>query len=36
VAFEPVRDEHLPIESETAVDRSPRAAYIAILKRRLP
>jgi hypothetical protein len=35
VAFEPVRDEHLSIESETVVDRSPRAAYIAILKRRL-
>ncbi len=34
VTFEPVRDEHPPPDASTAVDQSPRAAYIAILKRR--
>jgi hypothetical protein len=35
VSFEPVHDEHRPAESATTEDRSPRAAYIAILKRRI-
>lgn len=34
IAFEAVRDEHPSSGSETAADRSPRAAYVAILKRR--
>ena len=35
VAFEPVRDEHPSAGAATTVDPSPRAAYIAILKRRV-
>jgi hypothetical protein len=34
VAFEPVRDEHRSA-GLTAADPSPRAAYLAILKRRV-
>jgi hypothetical protein len=34
VAFEPVHDEYPPADSDAVVDRSPRAAYVAILKRR--
>jgi hypothetical protein len=35
VTFEPVRDEHRQAEAATSADRSPRAAYLAILKRRV-
>jgi hypothetical protein len=35
VTFEPVRDEHRTAEGATPADQSPRAAYIAILKRRV-
>ena len=33
VAFEVVRDERQSTDGETTVDESPRAAYLAILKR---
>jgi hypothetical protein len=33
VAFETVRDEHRSAGAASPVDQSPRAAYIAILKR---
>ena len=33
VAFEMVRDEHVPVGQSDASDRSPTAAYLAILKR---
>lgn len=33
VAFEMVRDEHVSVPEEAAEDTSPRAAYLAILKR---
>lgn len=35
VAFEPVRDEHKSTGAATTVDHTPRAAYLAILKRRV-
>lgn len=35
ITFEAVRDEHPGFGSETTMDRTPRAAYIAILKRRV-
>lgn len=34
VAFEVVRDEHRAPDEPTAVDSSPRAGYLAIMKRR--
>lgn len=34
VAFQPVRDEYRSADAATTGDQSPRAAYIAILKRR--
>lgn len=35
VAFEPVRDEHRAGDDAARADQSPRAAYLAILKRRI-
>jgi hypothetical protein len=35
VTFEPVHDEHRSADAAPSTDPSPRAAYIAILKRRV-